>query len=125
MPPAISGFPKKVPPEGDMICGVFVPGGTDIFVNFMSFARTKEVFGEDADIFRPERFLECDAREKVELTKSVDMVFGHGRWKCLGKTFVWIEMNKLFVQVSTLLDKQVHIVEEDDFLLLMLYLSSF
>lgn len=92
--PAVSGFPKRVPPEGDTICGRFVPGGTDIFLNIWLMLRNKEVFGQDAEVFRPERFLECD-----KLLKTVDLVFGHGRWTCLGKTIAWIELHKVVVQV--------------------------
>lgn len=99
VPPATAGFPKKVPEGGDTICGKFVPAGTDVFVNMWSMMRNREVFGEDADIFRPERFLECDAVKKAELIKNIDLAFGHGRWMCPGKTLAWFELNKIFVEV--------------------------
>jgi cytochrome P450 len=97
--PAIIGFPKKVPPGGDKICGRFVPGGTDIFVNLWSMLRNKEVFGDDADVFRPDRFLECDEDKRAMLVRNVDLAFGHGRWQCPGKTIAWLELNKIFVEV--------------------------
>ena len=100
VPPAITGFSKRVPPEGDTICGKFVPGGTDIFVNVCEMLRNREVFGADADTFRPERFLEGDEAKTAQLIKHVDLVFGHGRWMCPGKTLAWIELNKIFVEVS-------------------------
>jgi len=60
-------------------------------------------FGEDVDIFRPERWLEADAepdrRRKME--KTVDIIFGSGRWACLGKSIVYIELNKIFFEVWT------------------------
>lgn len=100
MPPAIIGFPKKVPPGGDTICGQFVPEGTDVFVNFVSMLRDKEVFGQDADVFRPERFIECNEGKRAELRRHVDLGFGFGRWMCPGKTLAWLELNKVFVEVS-------------------------
>ncbi|OTA99827.1 hypothetical protein M426DRAFT_76138 [Hypoxylon sp. CI-4A] len=96
VPPAITGFPKKVPVGGDTIGGKPIPEGTDIFVNLWSMLRNEEVFGEDADVFRPERFLECDEAEKAYLIKVVDLAFGHGRWMCPGKTLAWLELNKAF-----------------------------
>jgi len=66
MVPLTFGFPKRVPPAGDTICGVFVPGGTDVYTNFRGLMRNKEVFGEDVDVFRPERFLGGD----LDITRS-------------------------------------------------------
>ena len=100
VPPLVSGFPKQVPPEGDTICGKFVPGGTDISVNIYAMMRDKQVFGEDADVFRPERFLECDSDKKALLLKHVDLAFGFGRWQCAGKLLAWMELNKIFVEVG-------------------------
>ncbi|KAJ3577489.1 hypothetical protein NPX13_g3076 [Xylaria arbuscula] len=99
VPPAITGFPKKVPPGGDTLCGKFVPEGTDIFVNLWSMLHNKEVFGPDADVFRPERFLECSDERKQELLRNIDLAFGHGRWQCPGKTLAWLELNKIFVEI--------------------------
>lgn len=98
VPPAITGFSKRVPAGGDTICGKFVPGGTDIMVNVCEMLHDRDVFGDDADIFRPERFLENDKRS--HRLKVMDLAFGHGRWMCPGKTFAWIELNKVFVEVS-------------------------
>ncbi|KAI1383031.1 cytochrome P450 [Hypoxylon trugodes] len=107
VPPAVAGFPKKVPAGGDTICGEFVPAGTDIFVNVYTMLRNKEVFGKDADTFRPERFLVCDPAKKAELIKTVDLIFGHGRWLCPGKTLAWFELNKVFVELLRNFDFQV------------------
>lgn len=98
-PPLLTGFPKRVPPEGDTICGQFVPGGTDIFVNTRAMMRDKVAFGEDADLFRPERFLECDEAKRGHLFKIIDLNFGYGRWLCAGRVLAWMELNKVFVEV--------------------------
>ncbi|KXJ91716.1 cytochrome P450 [Microdochium bolleyi] len=107
VPPAITGFPKQVPPGGDTLCGQFVPGGTDIFVNLWSMVRDKEVFGSDADVFRPERFIDCDEAQKARLVKQVDLAFGHGRWLCPGRTLAWLELNKVFVELLRQFDFQI------------------
>jgi len=100
VPPAITGFSKRVPAGGDTICGKLVPGGTDIMVNMCEMVRNKDVFGDDADRFRPERFLDCDDETKARRFKVMDLAFGHGRWMCPGKNLAWIQLNKIFVEVS-------------------------
>ncbi|KAI0400645.1 cytochrome P450 [Xylaria palmicola] len=107
IPPAVTGFPKRVPAGGDVLCGRFVPEGTDIFVNLWSMLRNKEVFGADAEIFRPERFLECGEEKRMELLRTVDLAFGYGRWQCPGKTLAWLELNKIFVEILRICDLQV------------------
>jgi cytochrome P450 len=64
--------------------------------------RNRDVFGEDADVFRPERFIESDEKKKAQQLKVMDLAFGHGRWGCPGKALAWIELNKVFVAVSCL-----------------------
>ncbi|KAI0521295.1 cytochrome P450 [Xylaria bambusicola] len=98
MMPVNYGFPKQVPDSGDTICGIPIPGGTDVYVNYESLMRCEEVFGKDADIFRPERFLGSgpDVAYKV---KVLDLAFGGGYFTCLGKTLAVIEMNKVFVEL--------------------------
>jgi cytochrome P450 len=100
IPPLVGGFGKRVPPGGDVICGLAIPEGTEVHANFLAMMRDEDVFGQDADIFRPERFIECDLATQSRRLKVVDLNFGYGRWLCLGKALAWMEMNKIFVEVS-------------------------
>ena len=93
---------KEVPPGGDTIHGKYVPGGTRIAHNTWSILRRNDVFGEDADLFRPERWLEADAAQVDLMQRTTDLVFGHGRWGCAGKSVAFLELNKVFVEVSYL-----------------------
>jgi cytochrome P450 len=102
LPPAVTGFAKRVPPGGDTLCGRFVPAGTDIFSNAAMTLRDPDVFGDDPDVFRPERFLECTPEKKAVMLKTVELVFGHGRWMCPGKLLAWMELNKVFIEVRFL-----------------------
>ncbi|KAH8895772.1 cytochrome P450 [Thozetella sp. PMI_491] len=98
MYPPITGHNYKlVPKGGDTINGYFVPGGTQVTINHVFMLRTKEVFGSDAEIFRPERWVEAsesDPARYKEMLKTVDLVFSHGKYYCLGKTLAEIELNK-------------------------------
>lgn len=104
--PPFTGLPfKVVPPQGDTIDGKHVPGGTLIAPNTWATGRHTGVFGADADVFRPERWLERgddgDAKERVaEMRRVAELVFGYGRWGCAGKMLAFMELNKIFVEVS-------------------------
>ena len=90
---------KKVNPEGEVIKGHFITGGTGIGVNFWGVQRN-EVFGEDVEIFRPERWVQCDAEQRKRMEKVHDLVFGYGRYLCLGKAMVSMEIRQTIVEVS-------------------------
>ncbi|KAI9763730.1 MAG: hypothetical protein M1840_009127 [Geoglossum simile] len=74
-----------VPPGGDVPDGKFVPGGTSIGVYARGIQRSKSLFGDDADMFRPERWIEASGEPLQWVDKMVDLVFGHRRYQCLGR----------------------------------------
>jgi cytochrome P450 len=98
-PPVPSTFSKTVPPDGDTLAGTFVPGGTNIGISMLGVQRNKSVFGKDVDMFRPERWLEASGEQLQRMEKTNDLVFGSGRYQCLGKNIAMIELRKVFVEV--------------------------
>lgn len=56
---------RLVPPEGTELDGQFFKAGTRIAVNGWVLHRDRKTFGEDADHFRPERWLEDEQRAKT------------------------------------------------------------
>ncbi|PYH91399.1 cytochrome P450 [Aspergillus ellipticus CBS 707.79] len=63
-PAAGMSMPRVVPPEGITVKGTYLPGGTVIGANPWVVHRHKQIFGDDADVFRPDRWLEDDATVK-------------------------------------------------------------
>jgi len=109
--PPFNGFPfKVVPANGDFFeCGddsdgrkkrLFVPAGTRVAPNTPVLNRRRDIFGEDADEFRPERWLHVSESKAAEMKRAVELVFGYGRWMCAGKHVAFLELNKVFVEVS-------------------------
>ncbi|KAK6070875.1 Pisatin demethylase 7 [Seiridium cupressi] len=99
--PIVSGLIfKSVPLSGDTINGRFLPGGTAVGTNMPSLLRNNHTFAEDADIFRPERFLELDSNGLAEMRRNVELQFGCGRRMCAGKPLAQIELNKVFFWVG-------------------------
>jgi len=99
--PPTTGFgSKQVPKGGDVICGYHVPEGTQVAQNFWGMMRLKSIWGEDADAFRPERWLEAKSQGKEKVWNSVvELDFGSGKYQCLGKRIALMELNKIFVEV--------------------------
>ncbi|KAK3360740.1 cytochrome P450 [Lasiosphaeria hispida] len=98
-PPALYGHFKSVPPGGDTVNGIFLPGGTAIGHNLFGLMMSEDIFGSDADTFRPERFLECDAVKRVEMERAVEFAFGTGRWMCAGKLVAFTQLNKVIFEL--------------------------
>ncbi|KAI0012536.1 cytochrome P450 [Xylariaceae sp. FL0662B] len=106
-PPAVALFPKVLPPEGDMIDGKFIPGGTSIGVNFPALMQNTAIFGPDTAMFRPERFTEADEATRAEMMRVVQLGFGYGRWMCAGKPIALMELNKIFFELLRAFDFQL------------------
>ncbi|KAJ9137073.1 Cytochrome P450 [Pleurostoma richardsiae] len=99
MPPAGGAFFKTVPPGGDVIDGKFIPAGTQIGSSPFGIHHSKMTFGEDADLYLPERWLQADEARLAQMTSTVDLVFHYGKFQCLGKTVALMEFNKIFVEL--------------------------
>ncbi|OQD98439.1 hypothetical protein PENSOL_c009G10927 [Penicillium solitum] len=97
-PPITGLLTKIVNPGGETIKGRFVPGGTGIGHCGWGIQR-HEVFGTDVDIFRPERWIEASDAQRNEMERTMELVFGTGRWGCLGKAIVMVELDKIFVEL--------------------------
>ena len=97
--PAVGQLLERIVPEGGAeISGTFLPAGIVIGVNPWVAARDKDVYGEDSNNFRPERWLEVDA-ERLRLMERNNLAFGSGARTCLGKNVSLFEMSKLIPQV--------------------------
>jgi cytochrome P450 len=99
-PPVTGLMLKEVPKGGDTLNGVFVPAGAEIGYCAWGLYRSKKIFGEDAEMFRPERWLEAEGEKLRTMNSTVELVFNYGKWQCPGKSIAAIELNKVFVEVG-------------------------
>ncbi|KAI9698866.1 MAG: hypothetical protein M1820_007373 [Bogoriella megaspora] len=104
-PPVTGTMTKVVPPEGDTVTltdtneTVYIPGGTEIGQSAWALHRSKAIYGPDADDFRPERWLIEDGEKLQRMLRSVELVFGYGKYQCLGRQVAMIELNKIYVEL--------------------------
>ncbi|KAH7348871.1 pisatin demethylase [Rhexocercosporidium sp. MPI-PUGE-AT-0058] len=98
-PPVVGLMAKEVPPGGDVVNGMFIPGGTSIGYDAFGIFRSKDIFGQDANTFRPERWLEGPPEKTKDLEQTLDLVFSFGKYQCLGRNVALMELNKVFVEL--------------------------
>lgn len=84
---------RYVPPEGIEVEGRHLPGGTRLALNGWVLHRDKATFGEDADYYRPERWLEDPENAKV--MERYMFQFGGGSHVCIGRNLALLEINKV------------------------------
>jgi cytochrome P450 len=80
-PPLGQILPRLVPPGGITICGQYLKEGTEVGCNAWTVHRDRTVFGEDADVFRPERWLDVGLEKSKEMDRC-NFVFGSGSRTC-------------------------------------------
>ncbi|KAK1975068.1 pisatin demethylase [Colletotrichum cereale] len=105
--PLLGLFPKVVPKGGDEFLGQHIPGGTSICMNTSSLLRSTSLFGPDADVFRPERFMELDKAARTEMERAVELAFGYGQHMCVGKNVAFMELNKAVFELLRHFDFQL------------------
>lgn len=77
-------FPRYVPDGGVTISGRFIPAGSRVGINPNVVHFDKEVFGEDSEMFVPERWLR-DGERRAAFMERHTLSFGYGPRVCIGK----------------------------------------
>ncbi|KAL4792674.1 cytochrome P450 [Aspergillus venezuelensis] len=103
-PPVANIFPRDVPAGGDTVVvdgkSVFLPSGVCIGYSAYGMHHSEAIYGKDAKAFRPERWLEeSDSDKLTEMTRTNDLIFGYGRFQCLGKPVAQIEIGKTIFEL--------------------------
>jgi cytochrome P450 len=108
-PPVANIFSRIAPDSGDVVTindkEYFIPGGTLIGYSAWTMHRNNpSLYGEDCATFRPERWLidtsDIDKKELLaKMTKTNEMIFGYGRWLCLGRNIALIEIHKCIFEL--------------------------
>lgn len=97
--PPISGVMPKVSKEDAVVCGTHIPAGTCIAWAAKPCLRDPKVFGEDSEMYRPERWLLAEGGRLAAMENAVELCFGAGKWVCLGRQLAYFKINKTLVEV--------------------------
>jgi len=93
--PSVPVDMKQVLADDVLPNGTFVPKGSSVWYTAYGMARSKKIWGEDAAVFRPARWLEM----KQPPDPYSYPVFHAGPRECLGKRLAQVEMKALLATV--------------------------
>jgi len=101
--PVVGHIIERVVPATGMILpdGTELPPGTIVGANPWLIHTDKRIFGNDADQYRPERWLcgESESEEayaaRLKVMKDADLSFGGGNRACLGRPLALVELYKV------------------------------
>ncbi|KAJ5519539.1 hypothetical protein N7453_001961 [Penicillium expansum] len=93
-PPFAMPFERIVPEGGIFISGQYIPAGTIVGASPYVVNRHVPTYGPDAEIWRPERWLEGPPALR-KMREDALLTFGAGRRICLGKHIGIFEIKKL------------------------------
>ncbi|KAM0270038.1 hypothetical protein ACHAQH_009574 [Verticillium albo-atrum] len=110
-------LPRYVPSEAQGIHlllpdGSVVPPGTSVGMNPFVIGRNRKAWGDDADEFRPERWLRDEQAgeteegfaERLRGMNNADLTFGAGSRLCIGKHLALVEVYKVVATLFALYD---------------------
>ncbi|KXH42947.1 cytochrome P450 [Colletotrichum simmondsii] len=97
-PPVLNIFSRDVPPGGDAIDvkgeTYLLPGGVCVGYSGSAMHRSQATYGIDSKAFRPERWFETDSDKLASMIQTNDLIFGHGKFMCLGRPVAQMELSK-------------------------------
>ncbi|EMD40236.1 hypothetical protein CERSUDRAFT_112429 [Gelatoporia subvermispora B] len=105
-----ANLPRVVGPEGVTILGHTFTEGTVVSVPAYSTHRDENIWGHDAEFFRPERWLEAD-KEKRDAMNKAFVPFSVGPRACVGRNLAKMQ---LLVNIATVFRLYDIVLENPD-----------
>lgn len=97
--PTVSQLPRLSPRDtGQELHGKYVPPGFSVSTSPWVIGRSKALYGEDAGIYRPERWLEAST-EQLRYWNRNAFHFGYGGRKCAARRFALAQLYKAIAEV--------------------------
>ncbi|GJJ07024.1 hypothetical protein Clacol_001222 [Clathrus columnatus] len=101
-------IPLSVPvtlTTGEVVTSLPIERGQQVTISFINYNRLKSVWGEDANAWRPERFLETQVDKRKQRTNLGVMsnigTFSSGVRGCIGWRFSVLEMQVILIELLT------------------------
>ncbi|KAF8499897.1 cytochrome P450 monooxygenase [Hysterangium stoloniferum] len=99
------GLPRVVPDGGLEVCGRFFKEGTVLSVPSYTIHRDPDIWGQDVDDYRPERWFE---RNEADILKTFNP-FSYGPRGCVGKNLATME---LLIIIATVFRRYEFVLED-------------
>jgi cytochrome P450 len=97
------------------LCDHPIPKGTEILISPWLINRSKELWGADAEVFRPERWIDDGRPNNMGgATSNYDyMTFLHGPRSCIGQNFAKAELRCLVAAMVRKFEWELNMDEKD------------
>ena len=93
-PLIVLNISRVTPSAGMTVAGHRIPGDTVVTVSKHVVHQNKFIYGEDVDVYRPERWLEA-SEEQVNVMRRTLVSFSKGKYSCLGKNLARMMVYKI------------------------------
>ncbi|KAJ0114150.1 hypothetical protein J7T55_007984 [Diaporthe amygdali] len=112
-------LPRRVPRTGMAVHGLCIPRGTTVGCNPVSLHRSADIFGRDAEVFRPERWLgggnggggDDDSTRAME---RYNLIWGGGARTCPGRHLAEMLVSKIVPALVANFEVEVTMPPEDE-----------
>lgn len=105
-------LPRTVPAQGMEIDGLHIPPGTTVGCNPISLHRSPAVFGKDADVYHPDRWLR-DESQKKDMDRY-NLIYGGGARTCPGRYLAEMLVTKIVLALVRHFDVEVTMPPEGE-----------
>ncbi|KAF2997744.1 hypothetical protein E8E14_004496 [Neopestalotiopsis sp. 37M] len=114
LPPVGVILERVVPSSGlELPDGRTIPAGTIVGMNAWITSRNKEIFGDDVETFRPERWLQAEGEDedafksRVTAMKEASFSWGGGNRVCMGKNMATVSISKAIATIFSRYDLEL------------------
>lgn len=109
-------LPRRVPAGGMAVHGLAtIPPGTTVGCNPVSLHRNPEIFGDDADVFRPERWLgDGNDEDKTRAMERYNLIWGGGARTCPGRHLAEMLVSKIVPALVANFEVEVTLPPEEE-----------
>lgn len=113
-------LPRRVPGGGMAAHGLAIPAGTTVGCNPVSLHRNRDIFGDDADLYRPERWLgggnnDGDGdEEKTRAMERYNLIWGGGARTCPGRHLAEMLVSKIVPALVANFEVEVTMPPEEE-----------
>lgn len=109
-------LPRRVPAGGMAVRGLAtIPPGTTVGCNPVSLHRNPEIFGDDADVFRPERWLaDGNDEDKTRAMERYNLIWGGGARTCPGRHLAEMLVSKIVTALVANFEVEVTLPPEEE-----------
>ncbi|KAI0906926.1 cytochrome P450 [Ustulina deusta] len=108
-PSIVYQLPRKAPSGGIELEGFFIDPSSTISMSPLTQNRCKAIFGNDADVWKPERWIvgEPNTEDQIRSMDKNLATFGYGSRTCIGRNLANVETTKFLAEILTRYDVEL------------------